>query len=148
MFDQDAWNIDSVSEIYPTAVVCVFCVHDSFHVGCRFWLHCHISKKLWTLAILCNFLSSATLFISMLFSVVVISNVGLSPANVLLLCWVNCIPITFSRRFSHVVFNCLWPIRSHPKDKVAPTSTPCVVIENISRATWERSVYFECVSSC
>ena len=44
-------------------------VWASFCVARKFWLPCHISKKSWTLAILCNFLSSASFFNSKSFSV-------------------------------------------------------------------------------
>jgi len=57
-FDQVALMIFSVSEIYPMAVICFVWAKDSFGVAGRYWLPCHISKKMWTLAILCNFLSS------------------------------------------------------------------------------------------
>jgi len=46
--DQDAVTISSVSEMYPTAVICLFWTRDSFWVAHRFWLPCHISKKSWT----------------------------------------------------------------------------------------------------
>jgi len=81
-FVQDALTISSVSEMYLTAVIYLFWARDSFLVAQRFWLPCHISKKLWTLAILCNFLSSASFFSSMLFSALVVSNTGSSPTNI------------------------------------------------------------------
>jgi len=80
--DKDASTISSVSEMYPTVVICTFWVRDSFWVAHRFWLPCHISKKSSTLAILCNVLSSASFFISESFSVFVVSNSGLVPAKI------------------------------------------------------------------
>jgi len=67
-FVRNALTISSVSEMYPTAVICLFWVCDFFWVPLRVWLPCHISNKLWTLAILCNCLSSASLFSSLWFS--------------------------------------------------------------------------------
>jgi len=61
-FDQDAGMISSISERYPTAVICLLWARDSFCVARRFWLPYHISKKSWTLAILRNFLSSTSFF--------------------------------------------------------------------------------------
>jgi len=46
--DQDALTICSMSETYPTAVICLIWPQDSFSLARRFWLPCHISKKLWT----------------------------------------------------------------------------------------------------
>jgi len=57
--DQDALKISSVSEIYPTAVIWVFWVQDSFCVAHWLWLPFHISKIWWMVAILCNFLCSS-----------------------------------------------------------------------------------------
>ena len=54
----------------------------------------------------------------------------------------------FSGRVSPVVFDCLQPITSRPREKLASTPTPCGMIENMSHATLERSANFECVSSC
>jgi len=75
-FDQDALMISSVSEIYPTAVICSFWVRDSVCVASRFWLPWHISKKSWTLAILCNFIASTSFFNSKSKSVSVVSDPG------------------------------------------------------------------------
>jgi len=44
--DQDAVMISCMSEMYPTAVIYMWWVWDSFWVASRFWLPCHISKKL------------------------------------------------------------------------------------------------------
>jgi len=84
MSDQDALTIFSVSEMYLIAVICLFWVSDSFSVAHRFQFHCDISKQSWTSAMLCNFHYYASLFISKLFSVVVISKAGPSPDNILL----------------------------------------------------------------
>jgi len=146
--DQDALTISSVSEIYPMAVICLFWARDSFWVARRFWLPCHISKKSWTLAILCNFLSSASFFISESFSVFMVSNSGSVPAKIPVLARANCLTTTFSRSVSRVVFDCLHPLTSRPKEKLASTPTPCGMIENMSRATLESSAYFDYVSSC
>jgi len=54
--------IPLVSELYATAVICLFWMWDSFCVACRFWQPCHISKMLWTLVILFNIHSFATFF--------------------------------------------------------------------------------------
>jgi len=146
--DQDALTISSVSEIYSTAVICLFGARDSFWVACSFWLPCHISKQSWTLAILCNFLSSASFFISESFSVFVVSNSGSVPPKIPLLARANCLTRTFLRRVSPVVFDCLQPITSRPREKLASTPTPCGMVENMSRATLQRSAYFECFSFC
>jgi len=147
-FDQDGLTISSLSEMYPMAVIWLFWAWDSFWVACRCWLPSHIPNKSWTLAILCNFLSSTSLWISMLFSVSVVSNAGLLPAYIPLLPQANCFNTTFLRRVSHVVFDYLQPIMSCPREKLARALTPSGMIETISHATLERSVYFECISSC
>jgi len=46
--DQDALVISSVTEIYPTAVICLFREWDFFCVAGRLWLPCSICKKSWT----------------------------------------------------------------------------------------------------
>ena len=134
--------------MYPTAVVCLFWAQDSFWVACRFWLPCHICKKLWTLAILCNLLSSASFFISESFSVFVVSNSASGPAKILSLTQEECLTTTFSRRVSPVVFDCLQPITSWPGEKLVSTPPPCGMTENMSCATLERFAYFECISYC
>ena len=148
MFVRNAFTISSVSELNRMAVICLFWTCDSLWVAWSYWLPCHISKMSWTLAILCNFLSSATLFGFMLFSASVVSNTGLSPANVLLLARAYCPTMTFSKSISSVVFECLHRITSHPREKLASTSTPCGTKGIMLRATSQRSAYFECVSSC
>jgi len=72
---QDNWTISSVSEMYPIAVICLVWEWGSVCIACRFWLHCYISNKLWTLAIVCNFRSSASLSIATLFSVSMLSSI-------------------------------------------------------------------------
>jgi len=131
-----------------TAVICMFWVRDSFCVFRRFWLPCHISKKSWTLAILGNVLSSASLFNSRSLSVSNQSNTGSSPANISLLARAYCLTTTFSWRVLPVVIDCLQPITSRPSDKLASTPTPCGKIETMSRATLGRSAYVVCVSAC
>jgi len=146
--DQDALTISAVSEMYPTVVVCLFWARDSFWLAYRFWLPCHISKKSWSLTILCNFLSCASFVISESFSVFVVSNSGSVPAKIPLLARANYLTTISSWRVSPVVFDCLQPITSLPREKLASTPTPCGKIENMSRTTLERSAYFQCVSSC
>jgi len=94
------------------------------------------------------YMQQASFFISESFSVFVVSNSGSVPARIPLLARANCLTTTVSRRVSPVVFDCLQPITSRPREKLASTPTPCGMIENMSRATLERSAYFECVSSC
>jgi len=147
-FVQEALTLSSISEMYSMAVISLFWAHDSFCVVRWFWLPCHISKKSWTLAILCDFLSSASLFNSKLLSVSDLCNAGSSPANILRLPRAICLSTSYSRKISPVVFDWLQPITSHPREKLASTPTPCGMIGRISRATLERSACFECVSSC
>jgi len=145
--DHDALTISSVCGMYPTAVICLFWVRDSFWVACSFWLPCHIPKKSWTLAILCKFLSSASSFMSELFSVFVISNNGSATAKITLLAWVCCLTTTFSQRVSPGVVDCLQLITSRHRQKLAPTATACGMIENMLPDKLERSAYCECVSA-
>jgi len=60
-FDLDALTISSVRRMYPMVIICFFWAQDSFCVAHRFWLPCHISKKLWTLTILCTFFWTSSL---------------------------------------------------------------------------------------
>jgi len=105
--DHNVLTISPVSEMYHMAVPCLCWAWDSSWVARKFWLPCHISKKLWTLAILCNFLSSASVFFSESFSVFVLSNDGSAPAKIPWLAQANFLTTTFSRRVSPVVFDCL-----------------------------------------
>jgi len=105
--DHDDLKIFSASEMYPMAVISLFRVGDSFCVAPRLWLPCPISKKSWTMAILCNFLFSASFIISKSLSVFVVSNSGSVPAKITLLARANCLTMTISRRVSSVVFDCL-----------------------------------------
>jgi len=146
--DHDALTISSMSKMIPMAVICLFWVRDSFWVARSLWLPCHISKKSWTLAILCNFFPSASFFISMSFSVFIVSNNGSAPAKIPVLVRANCLTTTFSRRVSPAVFDCLQRITSRPTEKLTSTPTPFGMIENMLRATLERLMYMECVSSC
>jgi len=123
-------------------------VGDSIWVARRFWLPGHISKKSWTLAILCHYLSSMSVSISKSLSVFVVSNSGSVAGKLRLLAQVNCLTPTFWRRVSHVVFECLQPITSRPEKKLASTQTPCGMKENMSCATLEKSAYFQGISSC
>jgi len=146
--DQDALTISSVSEMYPTAVICLFWFRNCFCVARRFWLPCHISKPSWTLAMQRNFFSATSLFICMSSSVLVVSNTRSSPPSNPLLAWANCLTMTFSWRASHLLFDCVNPITARPRERLASTPTPWGMIENISRATLDRSAFFEGVSSC
>jgi len=137
--DEDAVKISCVSKMYPTAVICLLWARDSFSVACRFWLPCHISKKSWTLAILCNILSSATLLISDSFSVFIVSDAGSLPPNVLWLARANYLTRTVLRMVSPLLFDYLQLITCHPREKLASTLTPWGMIENMSCATLERS---------
>jgi len=147
-FYEDALPISSVSEMYLTAVISVFSAPDYFCVAGRFWLPCHISTRLWTLAIRCNFCSSSALFFSMSLSVPVVSNSGSSPASNPLLPQANCLTMTFLCRVLPGVFDCLHSITSRPREKPTSTLMPWGMIENTSPATLKRSAYFECVSPC
>jgi len=124
MSDQDALTISSMAKMYPIAVVSLFWEQDSFGVALRFWLPYHISKRSWTLAILCMFLSSVSVFISKLFCVFVVSNSGSVLAKILILALVNCLTTTILQRISPVVSNCLQPITSQPREIQASTPTP------------------------
>jgi len=78
--------------------------------------------------------------------VFMVSNSGSVPAKIPLLAQANWLTLTFSRMVSPVVFDCLHPITSQPREILASTSTPCGMMENMSRATLERSADYECVS--
>jgi len=134
--------------MYPMAVICLFEAWDSFCVAHRFWLPCHISTKLWTLAILCNLFFSASLLISESFSVFIVSNDGSLMAKIPLLARANSLTMTFLPGVSPMVFDGLQPITLRATDILASTLTPCGVIEKMSRATYDRLAYSECVSSC
>jgi len=147
-FDQEGLRISSESDIYATAVNCSFWARDSFCVAHRFWLPCHISKKLWTFTILYNFLSCSCLFISNSVSVFMLSNAGSLSANILSVAGSSCYTTTFSWIVLPVVFDCLQPIISPTREKLFSDPTPCGMTENMSHATLERLVDFECSSSC
>jgi len=140
--------ISSVSEMYPTAVIRVFWMRDSFCVAHTFRLPCHISIQLRNLDILCNVLSFTSFFISELFSVFLVCKAGSVPAKIALLAPANCHITSFSQRVSPVVFDCLQLIACRQWEKLTTTPITCGILENMSRATLDRSVYFECVSSC
>jgi len=142
--DQDALMISSVSEMYPTAVMCLSGARLSFCVVCRFWLPSHISKQSWTLA--WNLFFSVSLFIPKSFSVFIVSNAGSSPANMPLLAQASCLTTTVSQRVSPMVYDCLQLKTSRPRQKLASTLTPCGMMENICHATLETSAYCGCVS--
>jgi len=147
-FVHDDLMISSVSEMYPTPVICIFWVWVSICVARRFWLPCDISKMLWTFAIQCNVLGSASLFMSMSFTILVVSNAGSSLASNSIVARANCFTMTSFRGVSPLVFDCLHPITSCPKETLASSVAPWGMIENMSHTTFERSVYFECLSSC
>ena len=77
----------------------------------------------------------------------VVLNSGSVPVKILLLARANCLITTFPRKVLPVVFDCLQPITSQPREKLASTPTPGGMKEIISLATIERSAYCECVSS-
>jgi len=54
----------------------------------------------------------------------------------------------FLCRISAVVIDYLKPITSRQREKLVWTTTPCSMLENISRTTLERSMCFESVYSC
>jgi len=85
--------------------------------------------------------SSPSLFISFSFSEFILSNAGSVPAKISLLAGANCITTNFLRSVSPVVIDCLQPILSQPRQKLASTPTPCGMIENMSRAPLKRLVY-------
>jgi len=101
--DQDALTISSVSEMYLTAIICLFWAQSCICVALTFWLPCHISKTLWTLVILCNMYSFASFFISESFSVFIVSNTGSLSARIPGLARGNCLTMTLSRRVSPVI---------------------------------------------
>jgi len=92
--------------------------------------------------------ASASFFISELFSVFVVSYSGSVPAKMPSLARANCLTTTSSPRVLPVVFDCLQPITSRPREELASTPTQYGMIENMSRAILAVSAYFECVSSC
>jgi len=140
--------MSSVSEMYSIVVIWLFWAWYSFCVACIFWLPGHITKKLWILANLCNILSWASFFNSKSFAGSVISNAGLSPANVPLVARASYLRTNFMWRVSPGVFDCLQPITSHTSENLTSTVRPCGMIENMSHSTLEKSIYFECISSC
>jgi len=146
-FHQDALTISSVSEIYPKAVIWSLWVRDSFCVACRFWLPCHTSKKLWTMAILCNIHSSASLCNSRWFAVLVIATAGSPLINILIWAFWRPLTMIFSRTVLAGVFHCHQQLKSCSKEIVDSTPTPCGMAEDIWHPTSERSVFFKCVSS-
>jgi len=147
-FYQDTLTISSVSEMYPTAVIWIFWACDFCCVARRCRVPYHISKMLWTLAIPCNLSCSVSLLISKLLSVFVVPNAVSTPPNNTLLAWANCLTLAFLRRVSPVVFVCLLPITSHPRENLGSTPTQFYMIEIMSCATLERSADFECIFSC
>ena len=146
--DHNALKIPSMSEMYPMAVLCLFRARDSFCVAHSLWLPCHIPHKSWTSAILCNVVCSTSFLISESFSVPVVSNSGSAPAKIPLLGWAHSLSMTCWQRVSPLVFDCLQPITSRPREKLASTWTQCGIIDDMSCITMQRSAYFECLSSC
>jgi len=141
-------GISSVSKMYPMAVIWMFWARDSSCISCRLWLPCHISTKLWTLANLCKFHSSASVCMSESYSVFVVSNAGSSPANITLLAWANGLTTTLSRWVSPMVYACLQPKTSWARETLASSPSPCGMIGNTSHASLPRSEYFKCAYSC
>ena len=143
---QDALTNSSGSELYPWAFIWLFRVLDCFCVARQFWLPCEISKKSWTLAILCYFLAATSFFISESFSVLVVSKFGSVPAKIPVFTQATSLTTTCSQRVSPVLCDSLQLITPWPREKLASIPTPCGMIETMSRTTLERSAYFECVS--
>jgi hypothetical protein len=139
--------ISSESQMYPAAVIFFFWAWDSFCVARRFWLPCYISKTWWNLAILCNFLSSSSFFNSKPILVSTVSNAVQSTADILLLGQAHCLCTTFPWSILPVVLDCLQPITSRIREKLASTPTPYGILRNMSQVTFERLVYFEYISS-
>jgi len=129
-----------------TAVICLLWAWDYFCVGPRFWLPCHISKTSWTLAFLGTLLSSASFYISKLFSVFSVSNAASSPGEIALLAKAICHTTTVSRRVYPVVFHCLQPMTARPREKLASALTSGGTIQHMSRAALVSAAYFQCVS--
>jgi len=142
------WGWFQCPKMYRTAGICLFWARDSFCVAGRLWLICHISKRSCALAIECRCVSSASLSISVSFSVFVVSNAGSSPAKITLLAQAHCHTTTFLWSASPVLFNCLQPITSCTRVKLASTLFPCGMIREMSRATLEWLAYFGWVPSC
>jgi len=145
---QDGLTNSSVSEIYPTAAICVFWVRESFRVWRRFRLPCHISEQPWTLAIWCDLCLSASLLISEPFSWFILSNAGSPPANIPVLAPAHYVTMTFWWRVLPLDMDSLQPISPCPREKQACDQTACGMIEQMSCATLERSAYTESISSC
>ena len=123
--DQDALTISSVSQMYPTDVICLFWGRHSFCVANRFWLPWNIYKTGWTLAILCDVLSCTSFFISKSFSMFIVFNACSLPAKILLLARARFDTTTIWRRVSPVVFHCLQPITFRPRVKLPLTARKC-----------------------
>jgi len=117
--DQVTLTISSVSEMYPTAVICLCWAQDSFCVARGFWLPCQISNKSRTLAILCNILSSTSALSSEWCALFIVSDTTLSPAIIPSLARASCPTTTFVQRVSPVVFDCLQPITPCTREKLA-----------------------------
>jgi len=94
------------------------------------------------------FFPDVSLFNSKSFSISVVSNAGLSPANITLLAWVNSLTTTVSQRVSAYDTDCLQPITTRPREKLASTLRTCGIMHNMLCATLERLVYFESLYSC
>jgi hypothetical protein len=48
-FDQDAFTISEVSDVYPAPVICLIWAGDTFYIAGRFWVLCHIGKEKFSL---------------------------------------------------------------------------------------------------
>ena len=127
--DQDALTISFVSEMYPTAVICMFWAGDYFWLSCKFWLPCHIYQKSWTLAILCNCHSSVCFIIAEWRCVFLILDAGSSPARIPSVAWAHSIGMTVLWMVLPVGFQCLHPRTSRAWEKLASSPTPCGMME-------------------
>jgi len=147
-FNHDAIMSSTVSETWPIAVNSLFWARDSFCVACRLWLPCHISKMSWTLTMVCNCVSTTSRFDCQSFSDFIVCSGGLSPVNISLFTSANYLSILVSARVSPVVFDCLQPLMSCQREKLASTPTPCGMGGHMLCPTLEWLVYFKCISSC
>jgi hypothetical protein len=146
--DQESLTISSVSENYPSVVIRWSWVRNSLNVPCRFWLHCHISKTLWTLTIQCNVHFCAYHLISVPFSAFRVFQAGSWHANIPWMAPAHNNIWTILWRVSPVVLDYHQPITSHIRDTLASTWTQYCIMEIVSHTTLEECLYIECLTSC
>jgi hypothetical protein len=100
-----------------------------------------------TLDFLCDLLYTACFIISESFSEFIVSSSELAPANIPFSARANSLTVIPPRKVLIVAFDYLLLTPSQPWEKLASTPTPCGVLEDMWRATLERSADFEYVSS-